>query len=295
MKERSRGDGGGTEKGTGTETEAGTVTGTGTEIERGTERTAGREGGKGQGQGQGQDQRIEEGRGQGLGRDKEERGTRTEEGQRQRQRQRRQEERRANQGEGRGPRSRDRDRDRDRRGRDQPRKRDEDGGQDVLTGANADEEEKQGPDFAVSGKLLEDTNVFNGVVVKYAEPPEARKCKKRWRFYVFKGDDVVSTLHMHRQSAYLIGKDRKVADLPVDHPSCSRQHAVLQYRSVKGRGVLPYVMDLGSSNGTYLNNNRIESKRYYELREKDMLKFGYSSREYVLLHEHSQDQDGQSD
>ncbi len=97
-----------------------------------------------------------------------------------------------------------------------------------------------------------------------------------------------------RQSAYLIGKDRKVADLPVDHPSCSRQHAAFQYRTVKGRGVLPYIMDLGSSNGTYLNNDRIEPQRYYELREKDMLKFGYSSREYVLLHDQSKDDEAGS-
>lgn len=48
-------------------------------------------------------------------------------------------------------------------------------------------------------------------------------------------------------------------------------------------------MDLGSANGTYLNGKKIEPKRYYELFEKDVLKFGYSSREYVLLHEHSAD------
>ena len=54
---------------------------------------------------------------------------------------------------------------------------------------------------------------------------------------------------------------------------------------------VPYIIDLGSSNGTYLNNKRIDPQRYYELREKDMLKFGYSSREYVLLHEQSQDDD----
>ena len=119
------------------------------------------------------------------------------------------------------------------------------------------------------------------------------------------------TLHLHRQSAFLLGKDRKVVDVPIDHPSCSRQHAVLQYRCCRLTGynmfsphssrllhsrmvqkrVLPYIIDLGSSNGTYLNNKRIDPQRYYELREKDMLKFGYSSREYVLLHEQSQDDD----
>ena len=51
--------------------------------------------------------------------------------------------------------------------------------------------------------------------------------------------------------------------------------------------VKPYVIDLKSSNGTYLNNQKIDPQRYVELREKDVVKFGYSSREYVLLHEHS--------
>lgn len=87
--------------------------------------------------------------------------------------------------------------------------------------------------------------------------------------------------------AFLIGKDRKVADLPIDHPSCSRQHAVLQYRLVQNR-VRPYIIDLGSSNGTFLNNQKIDPQKYVELMEKDVLKFGYSSREYVLLHENSQ-------
>ena len=135
---------------------------------------------------------------------------------------------------------------------------------------------------------MEDTNVFNGVVIKYSEPPEARKPKKRWRFYVFKDDETLPTLHLHRQSAFLLGKDRKIVDLPIDHPSCSRQHAVLQYRLVNGK-VTPYIIDLGSSNGTFLNNSKIDPQRYYELREKDVLKFGFSSREYVLLHDQSQE------
>ncbi len=32
--------------------------------------------------------------------------------------------------------------------------------------------------------------------------------------------------------------------------------------------VRPYLMDLGSVNGTYLNAERIEAQRYYELFEK---------------------------
>ena len=53
------------------------------------------------------------------------------------------------------------------------------------------------------------------------------------------------------------------------------------------RLVRPYVMDLGSTNGTYVNGERLEPQRYIELLEKDVLRFGYSSREFVLLHDQS--------
>lgn len=92
--------------------------------------------------------------------------------------------------------------------------------------------DKQKPNFSLSGKLTEETNTYRGVVIKYSEPPEARKPKRRWRLYPFKGEKAMQTLYIHRESAYLIGRDRKVVDLPVDHPSCSKQHAVLQYRLV---------------------------------------------------------------
>lgn len=59
---------------------------------------------------------------------------------------------------------------------------------------------------------------------------------------------------------------------------------------VLGKRVRPYIIDLDSANGTYINNKRIESRKYVELLEKDVIKFGYSSREYVLLHENSKDE-----
>jgi len=32
--------------------------------------------------------------------------------------------------------------------------------------------------------------------------------------------------------------------------------------------IRPYLMDLGSTNGTYINSERLEAQRYYELLEK---------------------------
>ncbi|KAF7408295.1 hypothetical protein HZH66_002832 [Vespula vulgaris] len=158
-------------------------------------------------------------------------------------------------------------------------------------------QEKEKPSFELSGKLLEDTNTVNNVVIKYAEPSDARKPKRRWRLYPFKGEKALPTLYVHRQSAYLMGRDRKVADIPLDHPSCSKQHAALQYRLVsfqkegggEGRRIRPYLIDLDSANGTFVNNVKLEPRRFHELLERDVLRFGFSSREYVLLHELSKD------
>uniref|UniRef100_A0A1A9ZGL3 FHA domain-containing protein n=1 Tax=Glossina pallidipes TaxID=7398 RepID=A0A1A9ZGL3_GLOPL len=158
-------------------------------------------------------------------------------------------------------------------------------------------EDKEKPNFALSGALTEDTNKVNGVVIKYSEPPEARKPKRRWRLYPFKGETALPVLHIHRQSCFLVGRDRKIADLAVDHPSCSKQHAALQYRLIPfiredgstGKRVRLYLIDLDSANGTFVNNKPIEARKYYELFEKDVIKFGFSTREYVLLHENSKE------
>ncbi|XP_064400320.1 smad nuclear interacting protein 1-like isoform X2 [Halichondria panicea] len=163
-------------------------------------------------------------------------------------------------------------------------------------GEGEGEVDKDKPDYGLSGKLTAETNTYRGVVIKYNEPEEARIPKTRWRFYGFKGEETLPTFYVHRQSAYLIGRNRTVVDMPVDHPSCSGQHAALQYRLVEyekgdgttGKKVRPYIIDLESTNGTYVNNNRIDTARYYELKEGDMLKFGFSSREYVILHENSE-------
>jgi smad nuclear-interacting protein 1 len=82
------------------------------------------------------------------------------------------------------------------------------------------------------------------------------------------------------------------------------QHAVIQFREKQitrtlsteeqtARGlfqgyinetkVLPYLMDLESTNKTFLNGSEVEGARYYELRDKDILRFGESQREYVIM------------
>ncbi|WVF73058.1 hypothetical protein IAT40_007876 [Kwoniella sp. CBS 6097] len=158
---------------------------------------------------------------------------------------------------------------------------------------DAPKPEPEKPNFGSSGLLAKETNTVKGVEVKYNEPPEARKPTKNWRLYVFKGTEQVDLIHIYRQSCYLIGRDTVVTDIPIAHPSCSKQHAAIQYRQISEKNeygdvttsIKPFVIDLESTNGTYVNDIEIPKSRFYELRGSDVIKFGTSSREYVLLSE----------
>lgn len=45
----------------------------------------------------------------------------------------------------------------------------------------------------------------------------------------------------------------------------------------------PYMMDLGSTNGTQVNKTKMHTKEYYELKNYDMINFGMSTRDYILI------------
>ena len=106
---------------------------------------------------------------------------------------------------------------------------------------------------------------------------------------------MVDTVQLHTRSCWLLGRAYQVADILLEHPSSSQQHAAIQFRYIvkttedeygvrqsKGK-VKPYIIDLESSNGTELNGERLEAGRYVELKDKDILKFAGSEREYVLM------------
>ncbi|PWN43218.1 SMAD/FHA domain-containing protein [Ceraceosorus guamensis] len=157
--------------------------------------------------------------------------------------------------------------------------------------SHIDKDKDSQPNFESSGLLAAASNNVNGVALKYHEPPEARKPKKKWRCYVYKDGKEIDLLHISRQSVYLLGRDRAVADIPVEHPSVSKQHAVLQYRLVikrnefgdESKNINPFLLDLESANGTTLNGTELQPARYYELLSGDTIKFGASEREWTLL------------
>jgi smad nuclear-interacting protein 1 len=154
------------------------------------------------------------------------------------------------------------------------------------------------PNFRTTGVLAAASNSVTQadgttITLKYHEPAEARKPPPRdaWKLFVFKGQDIVDTVELGTRSCWLIGREFAVVDLPAEHPSISKQHAVIQFRYTEKRNefgdkigrVKPYLIDLESANGTMLNHDKVPDSRYLELRNKDMIQFGSSTREYVLM------------
>ncbi|CAF2099770.1 hypothetical protein HID58_093510 [Brassica napus] len=63
-------------------------------------------------------------------------------------------------------------------------------------------------------------------------------------------------IHLDCQSCYRYGRERRIADIPTDYVPFMQQAAccLREMEKEKSDGVrLPYIMDLGSTNETYVN------------------------------------------
>jgi smad nuclear-interacting protein 1 len=101
----------------------------------------------------------------------------------------------------------------------------------------------------------------------------------------------LDTLHLHTRSAWLLGRDERVADYVLEESGASKQHAVVQFRYIsktdefgaKTGRVKPYLIDLESARGTRLNGEKIAAGRYVELVDGDVVAFGEGEREFVVM------------
>lgn len=98
-----------------------------------------------------------------------------------------------------------------------------------------------------------------------------------WRLDVIRDGVELEPLNVHSKAVWLIGR-QPTCDIALEHPSLSRQHAVLQHRS---NGAL-YVFDLASTHGTFLNKQRLDPNTYVQVVNGDFIKFGGSSRQFIV-------------
>ncbi|XP_072284393.1 centrosomal protein of 170 kDa protein B isoform X2 [Pyxicephalus adspersus] len=83
----------------------------------------------------------------------------------------------------------------------------------------------------------------------------------------------------HRLPREMIFVGREDCELMLQSRSVDKQHAVINYDSEKDEH---RVKDLGSLNGTFVNDVRIPDQKYITLKLNDVIRFGYDINMYVL-------------
>ncbi|CAH2256173.1 kanadaptin [Pelobates cultripes] len=121
--------------------------------------------------------------------------------------------------------------------------------------------------------------------IPYREPSWSGQPQALYNLEMLKNGNIVSTKSLNELDWIVFGR-LPSCHISLEHPSVSRFHAVLQYRQIPGTEPDQepgfYIYDLDSTHGTYLNKQRIPPKTYCRFRVGHMVKFGGSTRLFVL-------------
>lgn len=121
----------------------------------------------------------------------------------------------------------------------------------------------------------------------YREPPWGGPAMASYCLETLKGGTILGTRSLKGTSCCLFGRLAS-CDVCLEHPSVSRYHAVLQHGvsgpdgECDGHGPGFYLYDLGSTHGTFLNKTRIPPRSYCRVRVGHVLRFGGSTRLFIL-------------
>lgn len=113
----------------------------------------------------------------------------------------------------------------------------------------------------------------------YSEPEWSRATTKSGSLEVMKEGKIIGTVPIPFGTKFFTFGRLPENNLPLDHESISRKHAVLQF----GPRDTAFIYDLGSSHGTFVNKKRIPENQYVKITSGNaIIKFGASSRQYIL-------------
>lgn len=113
----------------------------------------------------------------------------------------------------------------------------------------------------------------------YDIPSWASKPPTGLHLDVLKDKKLIQKLMVDDKRCYLFGRNSQLNDFCIDHQSCSRVHAALVYHKHLKRA---FLVDLGSTHGTYIGSVRLEGQKPTPLPMDSVFHFGASTRNYVI-------------
>ncbi|CAL4171507.1 unnamed protein product, partial [Meganyctiphanes norvegica] len=135
-----------------------------------------------------------------------------------------------------------------------------------------------GKSFKTPAEQLKDKSV----PIPYKEPKWSGLPVQEYMLEVMKNGIIVDNIKL--DVPFMVVGRSAGAHIPMDHPSISRFHCVIQYR-LEGSEEEPrgfYAYDLGSTHGSFQNKHRMKPHTYYHFRVGHILKLGGSTRMFVL-------------
>ncbi|XP_060592039.1 kanadaptin-like [Ruditapes philippinarum] len=119
--------------------------------------------------------------------------------------------------------------------------------------------------------------------IPYKEPAWGALCEEKFALEVIKNGSVIDNIDLASKTFHVIGR-LPSCDIPMEHPSLSRHHAVIQYSGGKSEQYPAgwYLYDLDSTHGTWINKNKVPSQKFHQIHVDYVLKFGGSSRLFIL-------------
>ncbi|KJE90003.1 solute carrier family 4 [Capsaspora owczarzaki ATCC 30864] len=143
--------------------------------------------------------------------------------------------------------------------------------------------------------------------LNYSEPAwggRAVPSQLSFMLEVIKGGSIVETIPLRDKSFFTVGR-LPICDIAMEHPSISRYHAVLQYRTDAPAESAAeaedgpndaaeigkfYLYDMASTHGTLVNKTPIKPKVFVRVQVGHLMQFGDSTRMLVLCGPVSEDE-----
>ena len=95
---------------------------------------------------------------------------------------------------------------------------------------------------------------------------------------VIKDGCIIDKVDLCNKIYHIFGRQGDAVDVLLEHQSISRQHAIIHH-NLDGSLM---IMDMKSAQGTFVNKKEIEKDMYIKLNVGDIVKFGQSTRMYVI-------------
>ncbi|ESO03369.1 hypothetical protein HELRODRAFT_100131 [Helobdella robusta] len=117
------------------------------------------------------------------------------------------------------------------------------------------------------------------IVNNFEIPSWAGKPPPGLHLDVLKDGKMIQKLMIDEKKCYFFGRNKQLCDFCIDHASSSRVHAALVWHKFLER---PFIVDLGSTHGTFIGQLRLEPKKPQQVPIDSLMHFGASTRTYII-------------